>query len=67
MSLDEFGNVIVAFGSGGFAPQLKRSTCPVKFGRIIPVGKLTVRVSVSVAVLVPHGPVVLLLAAMIMT
>ena len=48
--MDEFGKVIVAFASGGVEPQLKISTCPGKGGRTIPAGKLTVRISVSVAV-----------------
>ena len=41
---------MVAPGPGGFAPQLKTLTWPEKGGMKTPPGKLTVNVSVSVAV-----------------
>ena len=51
MFVDAFGKVIVALGGGGVEPQLKRSTCPGKGGMTTPPGKVTVNVSVAVAVL----------------
>src|SRR5262249_25890146 len=63
--LDEFGKVIVALESGGVGPQLKRLTRPEKLGKTIPTGKLIVRTSVSLAVLVPQTLAVLVLLALI--
>ena len=48
--VDAFGNGIVALPGGGFGPQLKTLSCPGKGGMKTPPGKLTVSISVSVAV-----------------
>ena len=48
--VDGFGNGIVALPGGGLGPQLKTLSCPGKGGMKTPPGKLTVNISVSVAV-----------------
>src|SRR5438132_13377239 len=48
--VDAFGKGMVALSSGGVEPQLKALTCPGKGGMKTPPGKLTVNISVSVAV-----------------
>src|SRR5437870_12469719 len=63
--VDGFGNGIVAVGLGGVVPQLKTLVCPGKGGMKVPAGKVTVNVRVSVAVLLPQGPVLALVALMV--
>src|SRR5882724_1199348 len=47
--VEAFGKGIVAEGLGGVVPQLKRLVCPGKGGMKVPLGKVTVSISVSVA------------------
>jgi hypothetical protein len=56
--------VILALASGGLGPQLKTLSCPGKGAITTPPGKLTVSNSVSLAVLLPQGPALLLVALM---
>ena len=48
--VDAFGKGIVAPSGGEVGPQLKALSCPAKGGMKTPPGKLTVSISVSVAV-----------------
>ena len=48
--VEAFGKGIVAEGLGGVVPQLKRLVCPGNGGMKVPLGKVTVSISVSVAV-----------------
>ena len=56
---------MVAVGLGGVNPQLKTLSSPVKGGMKIPPGKVTVSVRVSVAVPLSQGPVVALVALIV--
>jgi hypothetical protein len=56
--------MVAVSGFGGVGPQLKTLTSPGKGGMKTPPGKVTVRVRVSNAVLLPQGPVLLLVAKM---
>jgi hypothetical protein len=62
--VDGFGNGIVALALGGVVPQLKTLTCPGKGAMTNPLGKVTVNVSVSVA-LPLQGSVPLFVAVMV--
>ena len=62
--VDGFGNGIVALALGGVVPQLKTLVCPGKGGMKVPLGKVIVSARVSVAVLLPQGPVLALVALM---
>ena len=62
--VDGFGNGIVAVGLGGVVPQLKTLVCPGKGAMKVPLGKVIVSARVSVAVLLPQGPVLALVALM---
>jgi hypothetical protein len=63
-----FGNGILPLGGGPEVgtPVSKTSTCPGKGGMNTPLGKVTVNVSVAVAVLLPQGPELLLVALRVM-
>ena len=56
---------MVALASGGVEPQSKTLSCPGKGGMKTPPGKVIVNTSVSVAVLLPQGPALLLVAKMV--
>src|SRR6266513_1134872 len=57
--------MVAVSGGGGVGPQLKTLTCPGKGGMKTPPGKVTVRLRVSNAVLLPQGPILLLVALMV--
>ena len=62
--VDGFGKGIVAPLGGGVEPQLKILVCPGKGAKKPPLGKLTVSISVSVALL-PQGSFALFVALMV--
>lgn len=62
--VDGFGKGIVAPLGGGVEPQLKILVCPGKGAKKPPLGKLTVSISVSVALL-PQGSFALFVAVMV--
>ena len=64
LSVDAFGNGMVALGPGGVGPQLKILTWPGKGGATNPAGQLTVSSSVSVAVPL-QGSLALFVALMV--
>ena len=63
-----FGNGIVPLGGGPELgnPVSRTLTCPGKDGMKVPLGKVTVSVRVAVAVLLPQGPALLLVALRVM-